>query len=53
MDLQKKRVEDQKKVIEEKNKDILDSINYAKRIQRAQMPTITHIEKTLDRLKKK
>ena len=33
-----KETEDQKKVIEEKNKDITDSITYAKRIQRAMLP---------------
>jgi serine phosphatase RsbU (regulator of sigma subunit) len=32
---QKRKVEDQKKIIEEKHKDITDSINYAKKIQNA------------------
>lgn len=31
-------IHEQKKVIEEKNKDIIDSINYAKRIQAAMLP---------------
>jgi len=31
-------ITEQKKVIEEKNKDIIDSINYAKRIQTAMLP---------------
>jgi serine phosphatase RsbU (regulator of sigma subunit) len=31
-------IREQKKVIEEKNKDIIDSINYAKRIQSAMLP---------------
>jgi serine phosphatase RsbU (regulator of sigma subunit) len=31
-------IREQKKVIEEKNKDIIDSINYAKRIQAAMLP---------------
>ncbi len=31
-------ITEQKKVIEEKNKDIIDSINYAKRIQSAMLP---------------
>ena len=35
---QKKTIEEQKHVVEEKNKDITDSINYAKRIQRAMLP---------------
>ncbi|HEY0030196.1 MAG TPA: tetratricopeptide repeat protein [Bacteroidia bacterium] len=36
--LQKEEVEIQKLVIEEKNKDIFDSITYAKRIQQAKLP---------------
>lgn len=35
---QKLEVENQKAVIEEKNKEIVDSINYAKRIQHAYLP---------------
>ena len=35
---QKKVIEEQKIVVEEKNKNITDSINYAKRIQRAMLP---------------
>src|ERR1035437_1273034 len=35
---QKAEVEKSKLVVEEKNKDITDSINYAKRIQQAQLP---------------
>ncbi len=38
--------------IEEKNKSILDSIHYAKRIQSALMPNEKYIEKTLQRLNK-
>ncbi len=34
-----KEINDQKKIIEEKNKDITDSINYAQRIQRSILPT--------------
>lgn len=37
----------QKKVIEEKNKDITDSINYAKRIQDAILPSEEQIKKML------
>jgi tetratricopeptide (TPR) repeat protein len=39
--------------IEEKNKEILDSIRYAKRIQESLLPTDKYIEKNLERLKKK
>jgi hypothetical protein len=35
----------QKILIEEKQKNIIDSINYAKRIQTALMPTIKYIER--------
>jgi serine phosphatase RsbU (regulator of sigma subunit)/tetratricopeptide (TPR) repeat protein len=45
--LQKAEVEEQKKVVEEKNKDILDSIHYAKRIQDALLKTEEHISKHL------
>lgn len=49
---QKNKVEIQKDLIEEKQKEILDSIHYAKRIQQSLMPTDISIEKTLKRLKK-
>lgn len=39
-------------IIEQKNKDITDSINYAKRIQVSLLPTEIYIERTLNRLKK-
>lgn len=39
-------------IIENKNKEIIDSINYAKRIQKALMPNEKYVEKTLDRLRK-
>ena len=42
-----KEVVQQKKVIEEKNKDITDSINYAKRIQDAILPSEDQIKKML------
>ncbi len=38
----------QKKIIDEKNKDILDSIHYAKRIQNSLLPTDKYIERILD-----
>ncbi|MFL5752616.1 MAG: tetratricopeptide repeat protein [Bacteroidia bacterium] len=42
----------QKMIIEEKQKEILDSILYAKRIQTALMPPELYFEKNLKRLKK-
>jgi hypothetical protein len=38
--------------IEEKQKEIIDSIQYAKRIQSAMMPMEKYIDKNLKRLKK-
>ena len=40
----------QKNIIEEKQKDILDSIYYAKRIQRSLLPTEKYIHKNLTKL---
>ena len=42
-----REVVQQKKVIEEKNKDITDSINYAKRIQDAILPSDEQVKKML------
>ena len=42
-----KEISEQKKVIEEKNKDITDSINYAKRIQDAILPSDEQVKKML------
>jgi len=39
-----KEINEQKKVIEEKNKDITDSINYAQRIQKSILPTEQEIK---------
>ncbi|TAL59515.1 MAG: tetratricopeptide repeat protein [Bacteroidetes bacterium] len=39
IEVQKTEVEKSKHIIEEKNKDITDSINYAKRIQQAKLPS--------------
>ena len=39
----------QKKLLEEKNKEIIDSINYASRIQRSLMPTEKYINKHLNK----
>ena len=43
----------QKLLVEEKQKDILDSIRYAKRIQKSLLPTEKYIEKNIIRLSKK
>lgn len=48
---QKKIIEDQKIQVEEKQKEILDSIHYAKKIQRVLMPSEGYIAKSLKRLK--
>lgn len=50
---QKKEVEKQKETIELKQKEIVASINYAKRIQKAQMPTEKRIVNILNKLKNK
>lgn len=44
---QKDEIEKQKHMIEEKNKDITDSINYAQKIQKAILPDIERIKKAL------
>jgi hypothetical protein len=44
---QKKEVEAQKVLLEEKQKEILDSIRYAKRIQNSLLPTDKYIERKL------
>ena len=46
-------ISEQKKLVEEKQKDILDSIHYAKRIQQSLLPTEKYIQHSLKRLKKK
>jgi hypothetical protein len=43
-------LEEQKDIIEEKNKEITDSIKYAKRIQSTLLPSEKYIEKNLDKL---
>lgn len=45
-------IEAQKHIVEEKQKEIIDSINYAKRIQQSQLPTEKYITKSINRLKK-
>jgi tetratricopeptide (TPR) repeat protein len=49
---QKQEVEAKNLIIERKQKEIIDSIKYAQRIQNAHLPKETYISKNLDRLKK-
>lgn len=53
IETQKSEVEDQKLLVELKQKEILDSIHYAKRIQLAQIPNEKQVEKIFLRLKSK
>jgi hypothetical protein len=48
--MQQTRIEAQKRLIEEKNKEVMDSIHYAKRIQTSLLPTEKYIDKTIKRL---
>lgn len=48
---QKDVIQKQKILVEEHQKEIIDSITYARRIQRSLLPTETYIEKTLNRLR--
>jgi tetratricopeptide (TPR) repeat protein len=45
-------ITEQKIIIEQKQKEILDSIYYARRIQRSLLPTEKYIQKSLTRIKK-
>ena len=47
------KIKSQKHLIEEKHKEITDSINYAERIQRSFLATSTLITKNLIRLRAK
>jgi len=47
IELQKSEVERQKKIVDEHQKEILDSIQYAKRIQTSLLPTEKYIERVL------
>ncbi|HEY0029606.1 MAG TPA: tetratricopeptide repeat protein [Bacteroidia bacterium] len=49
---QKALIEMQKIIVEQHQKDIVDSIHYARRIQTALLPTEKYIEKNINRLKK-
>lgn len=48
IETQKHEVEQQKELVEEKNKEILDSINYAKRLQEAILPPMKLIKEYLN-----
>jgi hypothetical protein len=50
---QKADIEDKKQMIEEKQKELLDSIHYAKRIQKALLPPEKYIDRNLTSLNKK
>jgi tetratricopeptide (TPR) repeat protein len=47
---QKAEVDEQKKLLEEKNKEILDSIHYAQRIQKAFLTSQKYFERNIGRL---
>lgn len=48
-----RKSQEQKRIIEEKQKEVMDSIRYAKRIQTSLLPTEKYIDKTLNRLMNK
>jgi len=50
-ELQHQEIARQKEAIEEKNKSIIDSINYAKKIQESLLPTEKYIEKVFRKFK--
>ncbi len=50
---EKAEADHQKRLVEEKQKEILDSIHYARRIQRALIMSEKNLERHLNRLKKK
>jgi len=49
----KKLISEQKENLELKNKEVLDSIHYAKRIQTTLLPNEKYVEKTIGRLRTK
>lgn len=51
--LKNRQIEHQNVLLEEKQKEILDSIHYAKRIQQSLMPTEKYFKKKIDELQKK
>jgi len=42
--IKNKFIEEQRRILELKNRDILDSINYAERIQKAMLPDVGHLD---------
>lgn len=48
----KRTIVEQKQIIDEKNKDIIDSIHYARRIQNSLLPTEKYLQRNLERLNK-
>ena len=50
--IKEKEAQHQKEIVEEKQKEILDSIRYAKRIQQSLLPTEKYIDKKFKELKK-
>lgn len=53
IELKEQETSKQKVLLEQKQKEILDSIHYAKRIQMAQLPSEKRVGKILDKLKRK
>jgi ligand-binding sensor domain-containing protein len=51
--MEKEKVEEKNEIIENKQKEILDSINYAKRLQRSRMATEKYIDAAIKRLRNK
>lgn len=49
---QKKIIEEQKIMVDQKQKEVLDSFYYASRIQKSLLPTDVYIDKSIKRLKK-
>lgn len=49
--IQNDKLEEKNNIIEEKSRGIMDSIHYAKRIQKSLLPTDIYIDKSLNRLK--
>ena len=50
---QKRIIQLQKELVEEKQLEVLDSIHYARRIQQSLLPTEKYIDKNINRLRKK
>ena len=50
---QKRMIAEQKQLVDEKQKEVMDSIKYAKRIQQSLMPTDKYIERNVNKLKDK